>query len=154
MRPAYGRTASAGKHADSGAVAWLPQGTCPRPARGKPNRGLPRSDPSMFRRQPMKERLPHDVLPWAGRTPWARAHPLPAGNTWARWKIRRNHLFNWEDPGLFVPALRGIGAWDSLLVFKSGLVTLILPALFCCIGSTPEPISPPSSRFPRIVSRR
>jgi hypothetical protein len=31
VRSARGRTASAGKHPHSGAVAWIPQGTCPRP---------------------------------------------------------------------------------------------------------------------------
>jgi hypothetical protein len=77
VRSARGRTASAGKHPHSGAVAWIPQGTCPRPPWRKPTRGSNRSDPSMFRSEPMKEPLPHDVLPRAGCTPWARAIPSP-----------------------------------------------------------------------------
>jgi hypothetical protein len=96
MCPVHGRTASAGKTPDSGAVAHLPQSTCPRPPWGKPNRGPNRSDLSIFRREPMKEPGPHDVLPWAGCIPWARPHPLPAANTWPRWEILRNHPLNWE----------------------------------------------------------
>ena len=78
VRPAHGRTASAGKHSDSKAVAWVPQGTCPRPPWEKPNPGLNRSGPSMYRPEPMNEPLPHDVLPWAGCTLWARANLLAA----------------------------------------------------------------------------
>jgi hypothetical protein len=77
VHSARGRTASAGKHPNSGAVAWIPQGTFPRPPWPKPNHGSNRSEPSMFRREPMKEPLPHDVLPRAGCTPWARATPSP-----------------------------------------------------------------------------
>jgi hypothetical protein len=96
MCPVHGRTASAGKTPDSGAVAHLPQSTCPRRPWGKPNHGPNRSDLSMLRREPMKEPRPHDVLPWTGCIPWARAHPLPAANTWPRWEILRNHPLNWE----------------------------------------------------------
>ena len=75
--PVHDRTASAGNPWDSGAVVCLPQSSRPRSHNLRP---IPRSNPvyqRISRHGPMKEPLPHDVLPWAGCAPRAPANSPP-----------------------------------------------------------------------------
>ena len=76
-----GQDSIGGKTPDGRTIAWLPQGTCPRPLSGQPNRISNRANRNIFRREPMKDPPPYDVLPRAGWAPWA---PTKCPPPWQR----------------------------------------------------------------------
>jgi len=83
-----------GNSPDSGAVAWVPRGTCSRSPCGKQNPCYGPAHKIIIRREPMKEQPLHYVQPGAGCTPGA---PPESPNEHAfRRKIRGNHPLDWE----------------------------------------------------------
>jgi len=65
------RDSISGNSPDSGAVAWVPQGSGPRSPCGKPNPCFDPANKIRIRREPMKEQLLYDVPPGAGCAPGA-----------------------------------------------------------------------------------
>ncbi len=98
---------------DSGVVAWVPQGTCPRPPFGIPNPGSGPDNQRIFQPGPMNGIAPHSVPPWMGRTP--RPRRIPPGSEYnVRWKICRNHPLDWGKT-LFKLRFIRIALGESLL---------------------------------------
>jgi hypothetical protein len=112
--PAQGRTASAGKNRIPERLPRFRGAPYPRPLCGKSDRGQDPANLRIFRRGPMEEPLPHDVLAWAGGAPWARANiPRPGGEPGGRWKINRNHPLDWEKTKKLLMSWKGNLSVDS-----------------------------------------
>jgi hypothetical protein len=102
-----GRDSLGGKNRGSGALARLPQGTGPRTLRLKRNPSLNSDNPIHFRRDPMEEPLPQDVLPRAGCRPGPGQLSSGKGRP-GKLKIFLKHPLNWEKTHTFLE-VRGNG---------------------------------------------